>query len=43
MQEDHFDELIDAGLQGEVYKDLNQKPWCEGHASLDDFSRPTAI
>ena len=37
VQDDHFAELIDAGLQGEVYTDLNQKPWVEGHASLDDF------
>jgi MoxR-like ATPase len=28
--------LIDAGLQSEVYRSLNQKPWMEGHASLDD-------
>ncbi len=31
VQEDHFTELIDAGVQGEVYKSLNQKPWVEGH------------
>ncbi|MGL6076481.1 MAG: AAA family ATPase [Fimbriiglobus sp.] len=37
VQDDHFTELIDAGLQGESYKGLNQKPWAEGHASLDDF------
>src|ERR1700730_6801670 len=37
VQEEHFTELIDAGLQGEVYKNLNQKPWCEGHAGLDDI------
>src|SRR2546423_4720747 len=36
VQDEHFTELIDAGIQGEVYKNLNQKPWCEGHASLDD-------
>src|SRR5436190_6339333 len=36
VQESHFTQLIDAGLQGEVYKGLTQKPWCEGHASLDD-------
>src|SRR6478672_7167538 len=34
VQDEHFTELIDAGIQGEVYKNLNQKPWCEGHASL---------
>jgi len=37
VQEEYFAELIDAGLQGEAYKGLNQKPWVEGHATLDDF------
>lgn len=37
VQDDYFQELIDAGLQGEAYKGLNQKPWQEGHATLDDF------
>lgn len=37
VQDDHFQELIDYGLRGEAYKGLNQKPWAEGHASLDDF------
>jgi len=37
VQDDHFQELIDAGLQGEAYKNLNQKPWVEGHCSLDDL------
>ena len=36
VQDDHFTELIDAGLQSEVYRNLNQKPWAEGHATLDD-------
>src|SRR6266478_3249287 len=36
VQEEHFSELIDAGLQAEVYRSLQQKPWVEGHASLDD-------
>src|SRR5262249_30800832 len=36
VQETYFTELIDAGIQGEVYKNLNQKPWKEGHASLED-------
>src|ERR1700694_6235849 len=36
VQENHFTQLIDAGIQGEVYKGLSQKPWCENHASLDD-------
>ncbi len=54
VQEDHFADLIDAGIQGEVYKILNQKPWVEGHCSLDDmlkahrylthlFSRQSAV
>lgn len=37
VQDDHFEALIDAGLQSEVYRALNQKPWCEGQATLDDF------
>src|SRR5215212_6226461 len=36
VQEEHFEELIDHGLQAEVARGLNQKPWCEGHASLTD-------
>ncbi len=36
VQEEHFTELIDAGLQSEVYRTLNQKPWMEGHATLED-------
>jgi MoxR-like ATPase len=36
VQNEYFTQLIDAGLQGEVYKGLSQKPWVEGHASLDD-------
>lgn len=37
VQDDHFQELIDYGLRGESYRGLNQKPWAEGHATLDDF------
>ena len=37
VQEDHFEALIDAGLQSEVYRSLNQKPWVEGHATLTDI------
>ncbi len=37
VQEAHFQELIDYGVQGEVYKNLNQKPWMEGHATLEDI------
>src|SRR5919202_1230933 len=36
VQDDHFEALIDAGLQAEVYRSLNQKPWAEGHATLED-------
>src|SRR5262245_38623127 len=36
VQEEHFTELIDAGLQSEVYRTLNQKPWMEEHATLED-------
>src|SRR3954465_2220554 len=35
VQEEYFAELIDAGLQGEANKGLNQKPWVEGHATLE--------
>jgi MoxR-like ATPase len=37
VQENHFTELIDSGVQGEVYKVLNQKPWIEGHCTLEDI------
>jgi MoxR-like ATPase len=37
VQDEHFQELIDFGLRGESQKSLNQKPWIEGHATLDDF------
>jgi MoxR-like ATPase len=36
VQEEHFEELIDTGLQAEVHRGLNQKPWCEGHCTLED-------
>jgi MoxR-like ATPase len=36
VQEEHFSDLIDAGLQSEVYRTLNQKPWVEGQATLED-------
>jgi MoxR-like ATPase len=36
VQEAHFQELIDFGVQGEVYKNLGQKPWMEGHVTLED-------
>jgi MoxR-like ATPase len=37
VQDEHFTELIDAGLQSEVYRTLNQKPWVEGHCTLEDI------
>src|SRR4051812_37038605 len=37
VQDEHFQELIDYGLRAESQRGLNQKPWVEGHASLDDF------
>ncbi len=37
VQENYFTQLIDAGIAGEVYKSLNQKPWQEGHANLEDL------
>jgi MoxR-like ATPase len=37
VQDDHFTELIDAGLQAEVYRSLHQKPWQEGHCTLTDI------
>jgi MoxR-like ATPase len=37
VQDDHFEELIDAGLQAEVYRSLNQKPWMEDHCTLTDI------
>src|SRR5437763_9433375 len=39
VSEHHFSALIDMGLQGEVYRGLNQKPWVEGHASLEDIRK----
>jgi MoxR-like ATPase len=37
VQETHFIELLDAGLEAQTARDLNQKPWAEGHASLLDL------
>src|SRR5882672_691587 len=37
VQEEWFEELIDAGLQSESYRNLNQKPWAEGHCTLEDL------
>jgi MoxR-like ATPase len=37
VQEEHFVDLIDMGLKLEAYRDSNQRPWAEGHATLADF------
>ncbi len=37
VAEHHFQELIDCGLQAESYRSLNQKPWVEGHCTLEDL------
>src|SRR5262245_38321133 len=37
VADDHFPALIDMGLQSESYRGLNQKPWAEGHCTLDDL------
>src|SRR5207244_4919712 len=34
VQDDHFAELIDKGLESETYRGLNQRPWADGHCSL---------
>lgn len=36
VQETHFVELLDAGLESQTNRELNLKPWAEGHASLLD-------
>src|SRR5215468_2713250 len=37
VADEHFAPLIDMGLRGESYRGLNQRPWAEGHCSLDDL------
>jgi MoxR-like ATPase len=37
VQEEHFEALIDSGVRSEVYRSLNQRPWVEGHCTLDDL------
>ena len=39
VQEDYFAELVDAGLQAEVYRRLNQTPWKEGLCNLEDLMK----
>lgn len=37
VQDEHFADLIDSGLRAEVNRSLNQRPWAEGHATLEDL------
>lgn len=37
VQDDHFIQLIDAGLDAQTQRTLKQTPWAEGHASLADL------
>ena len=37
VQESAFDSLLDLGLAGEAHRQLNRRPWAEGHAGLLDF------
>ena len=37
VQDEHFFELIDAGLEAQTQRDLDQRPWAEGHCSLGDI------
>jgi MoxR-like ATPase len=37
VQDEHFTELLDTGLRMQTCRDLNQKPWALGLASLADF------
>jgi MoxR-like ATPase len=37
VQDEHFFELLDSGLATSSWRDLGQKPWAEGHATLVDL------
>ncbi len=37
VQETHFTELIDAGLDAMTQRELAQRPWAEAHATLTDL------
>lgn len=37
VQETHFVELLDAGIESQTNKDLNRKPWSEGLTNLEDL------
>ncbi|MBZ4400075.1 AAA family ATPase [Myxococcus faecalis] len=36
VQDRYFLELLDSGLESQTNRELNQKPWAEGHATLED-------
>ncbi len=37
VQDDHFTALLDMGLAAHTQRALNQRPWAEGHATLEDI------
>jgi MoxR-like ATPase len=37
VQDEHFVDLLDVGLRMQTCRDLNQKPWAEGLATIADF------
>ncbi|NUP06341.1 MAG: AAA domain-containing protein [Polyangiaceae bacterium] len=37
VQERHFVDLVDAGLDAQTQRELGQRPWAEGHATLADL------
>ena len=37
LDDDAFVDLLDAGLRAHSHRDLNQRPWAEGHATLQDL------
>ncbi|HZI12110.1 MAG TPA: AAA family ATPase [Myxococcus sp.] len=36
VQDRYFLELLDSGLDSQTHREMNQKPWAEGHATLED-------
>jgi MoxR-like ATPase len=37
VSDESFMDLLDSGLANQTHRDLHQRPWAEGHASLDDL------
>jgi MoxR-like ATPase len=37
VKDDHFAELVDAGILNEAHRATGQRPWVRGTASLDDY------